>query len=293
MPIFNIGNSVRSLADEAELQALTSDTGTYSLEDLKAALRHPGESGDSDEAEGGGGDDRVTLLADDASQELYKRADILGEAYPFSIGGGVLSHGDRDGVAAYIFLLLASMPAYNEQRVGAIYFEKIVADALSRYIDGRALRFGWPNRAPVPTNPGDAVDYLATQIAERRNHLGHIRSRDKDMGLDAVAWKPFPDQRRGQVVLLGQCATGSEWRNKIGDLSVNRWLQFIAFTVTPILLFAIPWIPDEDDWALIQDHGFLVFDRIRAVASLGKWSGDPDVDDWCRKRLRETTAVQV
>lgn len=218
MPVFDIGNSAKSLTDEAELQSLVSDTGTYSLEDLKAALRQLGETGDPDEAEATEREEHIALLADDVSVEVSRRALTIGKAYPFSFDGAVLASSDWGSTPGYIFLLLASMPVSKGQRVGAVYFENLVTEALKRYLGGRALRFGWPNRAPVPTHPQEAVDYLAGQLSERRNPLGHIRSRDKDMGLDTVAWKPFADQRRGQVVLLGQCATGASWKDKIGDL---------------------------------------------------------------------------
>ena len=185
------------------------------------------------------------------------------------------------------------MPAYKGQKTGAIHFGQLVTDALRCYIGGRALRFGWPKREPVPSHPVEAVDYLSEQLGEPRNPLGHIKARDKDMGLDAVAWKPFPDRLAGQVVMFGACATGANWRGKIGELILHRWQNFVSFTVPPALLFAVPWVPEEEDWAQIQESGYIVFDRLRAVASMGRWSGNRTVNTWCRKRLRETAAELI
>ena len=109
------------------------------------------------------------------------------------------------------------------------------------------------------------------------------------MGLDAVAWKPFPDQLSGQVMVFGACATGAKWRGKIGELILRRWESFLSFTASPALLFAVPWVPEEGDWAQIQDSGYIVFDRLRAVASIGRWSGNRNINTWCHKRLDETS----
>jgi hypothetical protein len=281
--------SPQTLADEAELRALSSGSNIYSLEDLRTALRQYGMSTEEEEGTGAERDERLSLLVDDAARELERRASLLGTAYPFVFERMVLIAGDGAAGSAYVFLLLMTALSFQGRRTGLIYFEEIVARALAEYIGGEYVRFGWPRRDPVPRNPEQAVDYLAERLGEQRTRGFPVRLADKDMGLDVAAWKHFPDRRRSKIVILGQCATGSNWKGKIGELNLTRWRNYINFNVKPTPVFAIPWTLDDDTWDWVESFGVVVFDRIRATFCLCNSPVAKEVRRWCRAHLAEAS----
>jgi hypothetical protein len=132
------------------------------------------------------------------------------------------------------------------------------------------------------------LDELALALGETRSRELKVKpGRDKDMGLDVVAWKHFPDQRRGKVVVFGQCATGENWREKLGEPDLTHWRRYIAWHVQPLRVLAVPWTIESDDWDWIEGHGLLTLDRIRASAALTPWAGPAELTQWCRERLRD------
>lgn len=272
----------QALADKAELEALDAESRTYSLEDLRIELRQ--QSYDS--GEGQSSDESNALIIEDTRQELERRGEVLGVAYPFNLHDGVLTANqnwlDRP---AYGLLLLVSALTFDGRRSGIGYFEEAVALALGSYIGGESVRFGTPRTEPVPKNPELAVDYLAQRLREPRSADLPVRSSDKDMGLDAAAWKHFPDRRRGKLILFGQCATGHSWREKIGQPNLFLWRSYVAYRVPPVQVFAIPWIPNDELWETMQAHGALVFDRLRIAAYLPEWQGTKTIIRWCREHI--------
>ena len=291
---FPIEQSPHSLADQAELAALADPTHSSSLEDLKGALRQFSLV-DEQPAEGVllAQDDEISIKVDDAVEELNRRGAIIGDGYPFDFDGTVLTASDAwaDEAIAYVFLLLLSADGLPGQETGRRLFEEVTTAALAEYLTGKSLRFGFPHRAPVPSHPNDAVDYLAAQIGQPRVDGRRVRKYEKDMGLDAVAWKPFTDGRHTKVVLLANCSTGANWNSKLGELSISKWKRMINFGCDPILVFAVPWIPSHEDWEDIVDYGHIVLDRARVASLLSRWDSGRQVRNWCTQRLREAVSV--
>lgn len=279
--------SATTLADATEAHALATGQFGYSLEDLKTGLRQggtPDEPGFDPAAE----DALVADRGSDVSEEIIRRLRLMPGSYPFDFDGTVITPRDDALSTPYAFLLLLSRPELNGKIKGRVYFEEVIADALAAHLGGDCARFGWPRSRGMPPDADSALDHLSRLIGEPRSHLYPIRrSRDKDMGLDVVAWKDFVDRRRGKVMILGQCATGEDWRGKMGDLLIERWNNFIGFTVAPTKLFAVPWILEDDDYDWIRSHGMMVMDRGRAAHSLGRARTSATVTDWCTKRLRD------
>ena len=295
MTWFPIGQSARFLADEAELTALTDQSLACSLEDFKSALGQAssgederGFEEDEDETASMFGHDDVIA---DAAAEIERRIAAINDGYPFSFDGTVLtvSDGGADAATAYVFLLLLSTPGLRGLTNGRRLFEEVVAEALARYMAGKSLRFGFPHRAPVPSHPNQAVDYFADRIGQPRIDTRKVRPKEKDMGVDAVAWKSFSDTRPTKVVLLANCSTGANWDSKLGELSIHKWNRMIDFGCDPIPIFAVPWIPNHEDWAKIVDYGYMVLDRARAASLLAGWDATGTVRRWCKRRLNEAT----
>ena len=267
-----------------------SPSQSSSLEDLRSALNQASPElseadGENDQAHG----EVADMAIADAAREIARRREIAGAGYPFSFDGTILSaYQNWTGDAgAYVFLLLLSAHDLPGMQNGRRLFEVVVTDALAEYASGDSLRFGFPHRDPVPSHPNDAVDYLARLLGQPRLHTRKVRYREKDMGVDAVAWRPFGDARATKLILLGNCSTGATWSSKLGEPSLEKWRRMIDFGCEPIRVFAVPWIPSSEDWADIVDYGYLVLDRLR-IAKLLKGRQQPDViDRWCQRRLKE------
>ena len=280
-----IDTTPHALADTAELRALQDSNLTYSLDDFRIRLRQIGPSQEVVEDE----EEALSLAVADARRQIRNRAQVLGSAYPFELDGLVLTaNAEWTQRPAYTFLLLLTVLMWDGRRTGTALFEHVVADALGAYLGGESLRFGAPRSAPVPPNTKRALTYLARKLGERRSRDIDVRPSDKDMGLDAVAWKDLPDEDPGKVILFGQCATGSGWQSKIGELSLERWRGLIATKVTPVRVFAVPWTLDSQTRNTMQDSGSIVFDRLRIAGVRPELQRRTDVALWCRKHLAES-----
>ena len=301
---FQIEHSRRSFADEAEMTALTAPSRTCSLEDLRSALN---QGSTDEELEGDAEnppeeemedpehspDEAIDILVADAAEEINERIATIGGGYPFSFDGTVItaSTGWKNDALAYVFLLLMSADGIPELGIGRRHFEQVVTEALAQYLQGESLRFGFPYRSPVPSHPNDAVNFLAERIRERRIFTRQVGYSEKDMGVDAVAWKRFADSQPTKVVLLANCSTGANWRSKLGELSIDKWKRMIDFGCNPIPTFAVPWIPSQEEWGDIVDFGNMVIDRSRAASLLAGWSATDEIRIWCESRLQEAESA--
>lgn len=271
------------MADKAELRALQSSTMAYSLDDFRVELRQMGPNQEVVEDQ----DETMSLAVEDARRELNTRAKVLGSGYPFALDS-LLVNADSAWVsnATYVFLLLATVLTWNGRRTGIKLFEEVVAQALGAYIGGQSLRFGSPRTPPVPANASLALNHLARRLGERRASDTSVLPTDQDMGLDAVAWKDFPDRHPGKVILFGQCATGPRWREKIGEPSLDRWRGYIAYRATPVRVFAVPWTADTALREAMHGRGAIVFDRLRIAGCVPDARVDGKLLRWCRWNLR-------
>ena len=289
---FPIDQSARFLSDEAELIALTNPSLSCSLEDLKSALNQSSSEGDLAEEDSDlAFDEALETRVADAAEEIDRRSAIIGEGYPFSFNGTVVTASNAwdDEALAYVFLLLMSAEGLPGLDNGRRLFEQVVTAALGQYLTGESLRFGFPHRTPVPSHPDDAVNYLAEQIGQRRIFTRQVRKNEKDMGVDAVAWKRFSDGLPTKVVLLANCSTGANWSSKLGELSIEKWKRMIDFGCDPVQVFAVPWIPSPEDWLNIVDFGNMVLDRARTASLLAGWDATATIRTWCKSRLKDVT----
>ena len=291
MAWFPIDQSPCFLSDEAEIVALTATSLSCSLEDLRSAL-HQGPSGEDQEDESDSPpEELIDAMVADAAEEISKRVATIGDGYPFSFDGDIITASAswaKDAVA-YVFLLLISADGLPGLRTGRRHFEQVVTEALAQYLTGESLRFGFPRSSPVPSHPNQAVDFLARRIGERRVFTRTVKSSDKDMGVDAVAWKRFADALPSKVILLANCSTGANWKSKLGELSMKKWRGMIDFACDPVQVFAVPWILSQEDREGIVEVGNMVLDRSRTASLLAGWDAADEIRKWCRLRLKEAT----
>lgn len=255
------------LSDWLELQALVSPDGNSSAGDLQSLLRRAGTFHLNE-------DEEIEQLIGEVFRELRLRKNAADTAYPFKLASSSLLEtvGDWHDYAAYVFCLLLSWTGDtgSGNNSPTQLFEEICRTAAEKYIDGSAIRFGWP-RTDIPSAFSDAVKFLCDQIGEGGGYKEQPAAGDssKDRKLDIVAWKHFPDTWRGKILLFGQCAAGKIIPEKLSELNPDTFcrLWLLDHIASPIINAAfIPHrLKDRQQWDFVSDSldRALLFDRCR------------------------------
>jgi hypothetical protein len=272
-------------ADQAEKSAITLGSAPIAsgFDDEKAAGVFDDEiteHADLNEQDWEATEELVEVAEGDALMEIERRARILGDAYPFSLKGTSL-HYMPSATGIYEFCLAASLAkSLQSKRHKPIItnFELIAADVVKAYLGEPAdvIRTGWPSHDVIerPIRFKALFEIVAKRSGEWRWDPQPPNSDDphcrtvKDGGVDFVAWKPMPDSRPGKLYVLGQCACGNDWSDKLDDLNkeqLERW--FRPVTAAPFQrAFAMPRVVTGP--YIFQELGRyagLAFDRLRLV----------------------------
>lgn len=269
-----------ALADWLELQALVDSRGVSTRSvffnvldifeddsaDRKSIEAETGEVLDENILEEG----RQQLI-DTASEELSYRQRILDASYPFEIDTTRYrlrlrkDWASQPGQAVYLFCLLAcairehklqpiNTLAQVEQQIGDA-FQVCACLAAGGYLHGEVSSFGFPRAT--------GTSFLtALRETFTRFGFGDVRTHDdipdgfptslKDGGIDIIAWRNHPDGMPGKLYLIGQCASGRNWRNKsvveyIKQLHGSWFTQPPAEHSTPAMFIPFPLHHDIDD----------------------------------------------
>jgi hypothetical protein len=188
----------------------------------------------------------------------------------------------------YVACLLFSLYGFDrEHRTDPKLFERLVGEALARYLGGEVFIFGWPVMSGQSADIRQRIRELASRICE--HFIEEPASTYKDRGVDVIGWRPFPekvpDNHRGsQVVVLTQCATGANWEDKTTELPLEAWMDYLHWKSRPIKSFAVPKVIPQNRWHDISKEGGLLFDRIRIVNLIADNLSDPclltELTDW-------------
>ena len=119
---------------------------------------------------------------------------------------------------------------------------------------------------------GNKVNLPCKKIGEgarfRNLNGGPVQARDA--GLDIVGWIPFGDRTPGQLIVFGQCKTGTDWRNHTSDLDPARfnklWMEE-PFLVDPVRF--VSESVDRSNWKRSGIEAGVLFDRCRLVQYCG------------------------
>jgi hypothetical protein len=230
-----------ALADWLELHALLDTRGISTRATLLSVLDIIEDAADdtvSVDAETGEVLDEAileegrNLFSDIAFEELNYRQQILGNSYPFRLDArrGILtltlSEPAQPGQVVYLFCLLAC--AIRERRLNPVTTlsdaEKEIADAFQicaclaagGYLNGEVSSFGFPRAT--------GTGFLAAlRQTFSRFGMGTVIANEippgvptalKDGGIDVIAWRNHPDGMPGKMYVIGQCASGMNWRGK-------------------------------------------------------------------------------
>jgi len=283
-----------TFADWIELLALTTGRGVGSRADIVRLLAKQSDTGHGTEPDPTSGEPLETeiiegaasTLADNVADELDFRARTLGLPYPFALRIRTETWTlelNADALRApagrvYVFCLLVSALRDGRLASGPIteaaaedfarLFQDIAFRAATQLMGNGGLSFGSPR--PDGSKFLDAIRQFtdAYGIGEPRGtHLPSSSRKEKDEGIDVIAWRSFADGRPGQVLLLGQVASGNDWVNKPVLSAVGRFLDWFVTRPAQFFVPAI-FIP------FVQHHRF---EPVIAEPY------EPAVRDYCRR----------
>jgi hypothetical protein len=270
-------------ADQAERQAWSDSIASYEsgLEDERMS----GEVDDEIEEQGNSWiqrQDILETLSGQVAEEIERRKLIQGGSYPFEIVSNSLVY-KKSTTGVYEFCLAAAFnPTGNAQpdvSVSAM-FEYVARDALKGFFgpNTEAFRVGWPAYSfeSRGSRPKEFIEALHARCHEFKWNPREDHPIDpdpkflKDIGLDVVAWKPWPDKRLAQFFALAQCACGkSDLDGKSLDICIERlnlWLRPVSHAKPVKCFFAAHHIPNDIHLYDFSGTAGIVFDRARISA---------------------------
>jgi len=262
------------LADWLELYALLSPDSNASYIDLERTLRREGVFGlDSDED--------IERTVQEVSFELELRSIAAARAYPFVIGERSISaRGPIDSFIPYVFCLCLSFFGSNENLDKRPFprrmFEYLSCEAAKNFVDGDVVRFASPRqRDDLPAEFTLAVNELCMRIKEGVAFREKRPFSAKDDAIDVVAWRDFPDQSEGKLLLVGNCASGNNWDSKLDELQpqlfCEDWMVEVPVSIhVGIRAFFVPRRIPPGDWKRVSRRAGMIFDRCRIAHWVSK-----------------------
>ena len=207
--------------------------------------------------------------------QLKKRAEILGTKYPFKIDDSYIVTSQTIEESVYLQLLFLT-PKSGISTQGKIYnldvasklFEDIAEHSLQTFFGAntQTLNFGFPSKSDRPAEFAAAVKWLSEKTNIRLGNA-YRPPRKKDGGVDLFVWKSFPDKRPGIPIMLVQCTIKDDFINKIGDIDLKLWANWLSSDIEPLVALAVPGVVTKDEiWSEITTRGILL-DRLRLVQS--------------------------
>lgn len=164
----------------------------------------------------------------------------------------------------YYFLCVLSLESGVNQQ-GRALFEYCVADVVKAFGVSKSYRLGFPPNPQFAATFREAVTKYVELCGEKVT--APLLPTDKDLGLDVVAWFEMQDGRPGSLHLLGQCATGRDWDDKLEDLNLEVWFNHVQWAARPVRFFAIPHAQKcaPERWRRNNNRGGILLDRCRLV----------------------------
>lgn len=217
--------------------------------------------------------------------------------YPFSLKGSSLEYrkGSESKISTYTFCLaLSVLPRRTPKERNCFperIFEEISTLAAKRYLEGDAVRFAFPRKSRLPSKFEDAVEHLIQKMLEGTSiKRDQITGKEKDAKVDVIAWK-FLDDRPGKVMIMGACATGDHWQNKLQEINPNAFcINYFSDppVPTPIKAFFTSSIIPRERWTIYTREAGILFDRFRIaelVPNIPAIKAHGDGENWLREAL--------
>jgi hypothetical protein len=190
-------------------------------------------------------------IVQDGWYELRRRRFCIPKTAPFLIENGRIQKvREWREVPAHSFcVLLALTTCYCgwSSQFGSDYteqgelFEELTKESLERqFTDWNVLRTGWSRSGPKKLT--DIIDEITSKLGELKGDPETwAEPQAHDDGLDLLWYRPFGDNRVGIPLYLIQCASGSDWEEKLKTPDIEDWCRYIHFAARPNKGFAIPF----------------------------------------------------
>ena len=271
-------DEAHELADYVELVAWRDG----SMSDV-ALSRFLGRREDPDYTAGVPEEDEVDTAAENAFGEIERRREACAGGYPFVLddsGAMVQRQGGHTGGqvdtmhAIYEYLLLATRLDMKNNRGhggydGTKLLEELAAEAARSYLGSRSESMVFGTAASAGGFPA-RVNELCSRMAEggRFDNRDNTAPRQQDGKLDVVAWTPFSDRLPGQLIMFGQCKTGTHYKDQLAQLQPDafcrKWLRTQP-AVTPTRAFFLSEALPRSGWRDSAIDAGVLFDRCRMV----------------------------
>lgn len=147
-------------------------------------------------------------------------------------------------------------------------FERLVTVSLKEYF-GSSINIGSPRIRRIRSFHRclDFIYSITFEPPGQRKKLPHYT---KDAGVDVFAWSPI-DRRSSQIITLVQVSAGKNWEDKLREISVSLWQDYIDFITMPYTAVAIPYTVPTEEWNYISTKcEGIFFDRLRLTSLFSK-----------------------
>lgn len=234
-------------------------------------------------------DESFMVLIDSVWIELNERKKLYGSNPPFIIEHSTIfpKIKFKDNIIYSTCLLLSLFGNnYKPQYTGKL-FERLSELAIKNYLGGETIVYGHPSK--------QSVQNMANKIKE--SFLETMPSKFNDRGLDIIAWKSFEDRREGKIIILFQCASGNNWRDKLTTLSIKVWTSYINWTVNPLRGFILPKIVSNTEFKEKSREGGILIDRARIFKNVSIQDIQSELKEelniWCENKIKECDENEI
>jgi hypothetical protein len=272
---------VSANADQVEFGAMRFISSV--IDDAARDEIFSGELDDEAEIESSVEGDRHAWQQQDLAQEelvgstlleIKRRAEILGQHYPFEVIKNKLEY-RSSSTGFYEFCLATACAPSITIKPYVVFpriFERTVTGLVREYFGPHcsALHTGWPR------TPKKRFKETMSRLAENKYEWvwspEHGLDDDppyvvvKDESVDFIITSRLMDQRPGNLYILGQCACGDDWDSKLEEPDLPRIRKWFSppWIIPPIRAFTTPFVlGDETLREAARRSQSIVFDRIR------------------------------
>ena len=210
--------------------------------------------------------------------DINRRMRLTGSSYGLRIeGDSISSLGSWQDFAAHSFCLTLSLatrydwwakhftPDYNEQ--GEL-FEFLTCEALQVITpDWECYIGGWSRNAGLTFE--ELVEDISNRIGDGSTRLDDWAGTDqKDLTLDVLHFYQFLDELPGKPMTFIQCASGADWKRKIGKPNLEVWKDVVRTFTPPSKGFAVPFCFSDSEFRrnCVKAQGLLL-DRLRILGA--------------------------
>jgi hypothetical protein len=276
----------RLQADWLELAAFLSESGRVLLTEL---VNQQDLDQDQEPEDFGDLDELLEDIANKVAAEVDRRRHDLEDAYPFELNeeGEVFSliDGWNVGQAIYLFCLILShapksvlvpqdyAPDKHQLQEARDLFQVCSTLAAAGHTGGPAFSVGWPRIGGVQFLAklhdiwriyGDGIPQDGVPPGTSPQH--------KDEGIDVISYWPERDGQPGIGYLLGQVASGKEWKTKSIRPEVKaflRWFKRVPAAPAQPAIFIPFSVDDEAVGRYTMSHGYVAH-RLRLPRHAGR-----------------------